>query len=292
MTSLRTFLQVLFISTSFLLNSRTQCQNSLSFIDSIRVFNLEKTDVMVLGTYHFDQENEIDELSPENQSELDSLIKYLADFKPTRVVVEANPLMSDDFNRYYRDYINGSFNLSERRNEIFQIGFRMAKYMGHDSIYFFDNKPPYLGSLEEFSFESFEAYAQENDSGFYDQYIPEMMNIWPANKELIYNLDLFDLILALNSPAMTQNNTNRMHMYEVRVGINDNWMGSDWLGRWYQRNIRMLGYLLQMSGPSERLLVIVGDNHKWILEQLIDNTPNLETADSYSVLANRYSRRP
>ena len=291
MITIRSLVQILIVSTSFLLHIKSPCQNSPSFIDSIQVFNLEKTEIMVLGTYHFDQENDIDELSPANQNALDTLVKYLAAFDPTKVVVEASPSKSKEYNGYYRDYIHGNFNISELRNEIFQIGFRMARRMEHDSIFFFDNKPPFIGNLEGFSFNSFQAYAQENDSGFYDQLVPELMSIWPANEKLIYELDLFDLLLALNSPAMTQNNIHRMHMYELRVGIGDSWIGSDWLGRWYQRNIRMLGYLLKMSEPSDRLLLIVGDNHKWILEQLINNTPNLQTVSSYSILSNRQETR-
>ena len=55
-------------------------------------------------------------------------------------------------------------------------------------------------------------------------------------------------------------------------------------GRWYQRNIRMMGNLLRISETGDRLLVIVGDNHKWILEDLIDNTPELKTVSTYKYL--------
>lgn len=55
-----------------------------------------------------------------------------------------------------------------------------------------------------------------------------------------------------------------MHMYEIRVGI-QNWLGPDWLSRWYQRNIRMASNILKLAENKDRILIIVGDNHKWIL---------------------------
>ena len=44
------------------------------------------------------------------------------------------------------------------------------------------------------------------------------------------------------------------------------WVGPDWLGRWYRRNVRMLANLVKMNQPEERILILVGDNHKWTLD--------------------------
>jgi hypothetical protein len=75
-----------------------------------------------------------------------------------------------------------------------------------------------------------------------------------------------------------------MHMYELRAGIGDNWMGPDWLARVYQRNLRMMAHLLKISEPGDRLLVVVGDNHKWTLEDLMSKTPDLEVVSSFNYL--------
>ena len=75
-----------------------------------------------------------------------------------------------------------------------------------------------------------------------------------------------------------------MHMYEIRVGIQENWIGPDWLSRWYQRNIRMASNILKLSKSEDRILVIVGDNHKWTLDMLLENTPDFEVVSSWDYL--------
>jgi hypothetical protein len=75
-----------------------------------------------------------------------------------------------------------------------------------------------------------------------------------------------------------------MHLYELRAGIDQSWMGPDWVGRWYQRNLRMLSYLFTFAEPHDRILIIVGNNHKWILEQLIRNVPEFEVAPIHDIL--------
>ncbi|SHI42865.1 hypothetical protein SAMN04488508_101592 [Aquimarina spongiae] len=70
-----------------------------------------------------------------------------------------------------------------------------------------------------------------------------------------------------------------MHAIEIRVGVDHNWIGADWLGRWYQRNIRMMMHVLRQSDPGDKVILFVGSNHKWVLEQLMKNTPELQIVD-------------
>lgn len=261
-----------------------QLEQNLSVIEKLKAFDsIAKTKVMIVGTYHFAQED-TDELSEENQKQLELVINALNNFGPTKIVIEKEPEQAHTYQKAYEDFINGAFEISDRPNEIFQLGFQLAKKAGHDSIYLFDNQPPFIGSLKDFSFQGFEEYAKANDSGFYDRHLQTILDTYQYNDSLLRTLPLFERIVALNSPQMQAYNIQRMHMYEVRVGIGKTWIGADWLGRWYQRNIRMMGHLLKMAGPDERIICIVGDNHKWVLEQLIRNTPDLEMVPSHSFL--------
>ncbi len=58
------------------------------------------------------------------------------------------------------------------------------------------------------------------------------------------------------------------------------------LARWYQRNIRMAANVLKISQPNDRLLIFVGDNHKWVLDSLFAKIPELTLVDSWQYLAN------
>ena len=70
-------------------------------------------------------------------------------------------------------------------------------------------------------------------------------------------------------------------MFEIRVGIQNNWVGPDWLGRWYRRNIRMAGNVLKMTEAGDRILIIVGSNHKWVLDMLFNHIPEFQVSSSW-----------
>ncbi|MBX2873293.1 MAG: hypothetical protein KTR30_14375, partial [Saprospiraceae bacterium] len=215
----------------------------------------EKAKVMVLGTYHFRQEQNYDELSPENQAHIERILTALAAYQPTKVVIEWEPSRSEKVNQIYQSYLEGSFKIDTLPNEVFQLGFRMAQKMGHDSIYLFDDKTPYIGSLADFTFEKLVAYAKQNDQGFFNRYESSIGNRYKHNEQLLTSQNLYDNLLLRNSPEAIRVDAERMHMYEMRVGIQKNWMGPDWLGRYYQRNIRMMSNVLKSANTeNDRIL--------------------------------------
>ncbi|MTI40821.1 DUF5694 domain-containing protein [Fulvivirga lutimaris] len=246
--------------------------------------SIPKVKVMVVGTYHFDQEEERNELSEENQKQIDNLVNALAEFKPSKVIIEKRPEFKKKYSLMYSKYQAGQLSIDTLANEIFQLGFKTAMKMNHDSIYFFDNQPDFIGSLEGFTFEGLEQYADSADVGFYDIYKDLIIENFEHNEKLLKSQTLYDEIKLRNAPQMQTFNIERMHAFEIRVGIDNNWIGADWLGRWYQRNIRMMAHLLKIYKPDDRLLIIVGDNHKWVLEQLMNNTPDFEVVSSFEYL--------
>ncbi|OJJ15760.1 hypothetical protein BKI52_36165 [marine bacterium AO1-C] len=232
--------------------------------------------VMVVGTNHFKKEV----LNPQKQSDLQRLITALAQFKPTKVVVEWNPKKLKQTNEEYQKYLKGKFSIDQKTNEVYQIGFRLAKKMKHDMIWLFDNRPAFIGSLEGFTFEKFLKFADKNDKGFYDKHLKTITEVWNYNKALMKKLNLYDYFALINSSKMSKINAQRMHAFETRVGIQNTWMGPDWLGRWYQRNVRMMSNVLKMAKKGDRILIIVGDNHKWVLDRLFKNAPDFEVVPS------------
>ncbi len=245
----------------------------------------EKAKVMVLGTYHFRQEDHYDELSPENQAHIQQILTALAEFGPTKIVVEWEPARSAKTNEVYQSFLQDEFRIDTLPNEVFQLGFRMAQKMGHDSIYLFDDKTPYIGSLDGFTFEKLSEYASQNDQGFYNRHESAIRDRYLHNEQLIKSQNLYDNLLLRNSPEAVEVDAERMHMYEMRVGIQKNWLGPDWLARYYQRNIRMMANVLKLTDMNkDRILIIVGANHKWVLDGLFTYTPDFELVSSYDCL--------
>ncbi len=240
---------------------------------------LAKSEIMILGIFHFGQQDQFDIQSKSGQAAIQELLDKLKEFKPTKVVIEKEAKHASHFNKLYQKYKAGTFSIDTLYNEVYQVGFRLANQLSHDSIWLFDDHPPFIGSLEGFTFDSLQAYAQAKDSGYFDLYEDRIMETWDSISTVRDTLELVDYVRFLNSPEMQRYNIHRMHMYEYRIGTGDNFIGSDWLGRYYQRNLRMLANIMKFNNIGEdRILVVVGSNHKWILDQLISNTPEFELA--------------
>lgn len=244
---------------------------------------INRSKVLVLGIHHFSK----DVLSPKNQPDLENLAVLLSKFAPTKIVLELEPSRMAKLNSEYQKYLLEPSFIEDRHNEVYQLGFRLARRMNHDSIYAFDDQTEFIGSLEGFTFDSFGTYAQENDTGFYDRYIPEITKKFQANQEIFKAQNLIDQILLRNSPKAQNFNAQRMHSLEIRVGIQKSWIGPDWLGRFYRRNVRMAANVLKFNVPKDRILIIVGDNHKWILDEIFKDTPDFELVPSWDFLLSR-----
>jgi hypothetical protein len=95
--------------------------------------------VLVLGVYHmanrgrdiFNMKAD-DVLAPNRQAEIAQLIEVLKRFRPTRIAVERD-VWDERIARDRADYVAGKHELT--RNEIEQIGFRLARELGHESVY-------------------------------------------------------------------------------------------------------------------------------------------------------------
>ena len=256
-------------------NSLEQVQYEFKNYDA-----LATAEVMVLGTFHFSETA----LESQNQESIHDLTTTLAKYNPSKIVLEWEPARLQKLNEDYQAFLKDSFDISQRPNEVFQLGFRLAKAVNHDSLYLFDDQTEFIGSLEDFSFDAFSDYAEKNDEGFYNKHEGILTSNFNYNEELTKAYDFADHITLLNSPEAQRINAQRMHMYEVRVGIQENWIGPDWLGRWYRRNVRMMSNVLQMAEPGDRILIIVGSNHKWTLDMLFESTPDFKLASSWDFL--------
>lgn len=235
--------------------------------------HLETVEVAVLGTYHFAQDSRWDELAPAAQADLERLTEELANWQPTKIVLEKEPEWQDNLQVQYETYLDHPEFLDTLSNEIYQIGFRLAAKMGHSRLYLFDDHPPFIGSLKGFSFDNFERQARAENPDLFDQHREAILSRWAHNDSLQARLGLYDRIRLLNHPKVVQTDAQRMHLYELRAGIGQSWIGPDWLGRWYQRNLRMISYLFTFMEDGDRILIVVGSNHKWVMDELLRQTP-------------------
>jgi len=235
-----------------------------------------KAQVMFLGVYHFAnpnldvvKSNFPDHLSEKKQQEIAEVLDLLAKFKPTKIVVEAPPEQTS-VQTNYQAYLRGEYQLTA--NEIHQIGYRLAKTLGHTQVYPADHRL-------DFDFNSIMAAAQETNNKYFLETVPKVLAEVEAMQKRQAQMTVRDALAELNEPAM-QDRTKEFYLQMARVRSKDKFVGADVLAQWYQRNFRILTNLTQIiDSPQDRVLVIFGQGHIPYLRDGIKANPDMQVVE-------------
>jgi hypothetical protein len=234
-------------------------------------------EVMVLGTYHFANPGQDlnnveagDMLAPERQAQIRALVDSLARFAPTRVAVERTPDYAGRLDSLYRAYRDGSFDLS--RNEIYQIGFRLADRFDHDGVHPVDHEG-------DFNAQPLMQYAQQNDQALLRWYQTAFQQGYvPTVDSVIANATVPEALRWMNS-AEGLGPQEAIYARMAAVGDTANYVGADLVTDWYERNLRIFTNIAQVAGPGERVLVLFGAGHAPILRRLVDAAPQMQLVE-------------
>lgn len=241
-------------------------------------------EVMILGTYHFtgggaDLVNaEVDDyLAEDRQAEIAELVERLAAFAPTRIAVELLPEHEAQFNERYQAYTEGQYELTV--NERQQIGMRLARRLGHDRLYAVD-------AQSDMDFDAmFGAAGAAGQTDLMDQVQSAIAAIqaWAAEDA---NPDrTVSERLASHNDAATIAELNSSYLLLAQMGGRDNPVGAEQMELWWGRNLRIFSNIADIAGPEDRVLVIYGSGHKYLLDQFVQDAPNLIWVDPMAYLA-------
>lgn len=232
-----------------------------------------RAEVLLLGVYHmaspgrdiFNAKAD-DVLAPKRQAELAQLAEVLKRFRPTKVAVEADP-WSDRYRKAYADYLAGKHELT--RNEIEQVGFRVAKELGHKAIYPVDadGEYPYT-RLVNYAKGSGRAKELEALMG-------EVGARVKAQDEYLASHTILETLVYMNADErVAQDHAFDYRM--ARLGEPGDWAGADLVSDWFRRNMRIYGNVVRLAdSPAERVLVIYGAGHLGWLRHNFSTDPNL-----------------
>ena len=182
----------------------------------------------------------------------------------------------------YTAYISGTW--KPGRNETYQLGFRLAKELGLKAVSCVDTRPPqieidttvadwevYAKDRNELS--KWEAYNKPNEIA--NAYIESLKNKMPLNDYLIF----------LNSQKTKRRYKQFFLTGLVNVVSGDTYIGADLTGYWYRRNTRIFTNIKKLvQNTDERILVIYGNSHAWILEELFEASPEFEVVKVERIL--------
>lgn len=226
--------------------------------------------VMVVGTFHFHQTDALDVRTPQNQAALDRVAERLVAFAPTRIAVECTADRQATLDARYAAYRDGS--PLSGRNEIEQLGFRLARRIGLPGVLCVDAPHPPAPGFD--SIPSWDAFRQAGEAHgetvAWERFVPMLSRRGEVLDSLMRSWPLERLMDVYNSPESVRYGLARMLLLESRVGTGRDWIGADWVARWQGRNVRIFANLQRHALPGDRMILLIGDGHKMALEQLLD----------------------
>ena len=235
--------------------------------------------VMVLATFHMsnpghDMHNQSvdDMLSPRRQAEIAKVVDSLAAFKPSLVAVEWPAGVAAE---RYQKYQDGT--LPASRNEVVQLGFRLAKRSG----------APVFGidADGDFPFDAVAEWAAahgrkgelESVGAFFDKEVAEQ-------SEALQRGGVTGELRLLNDPARIARDHSMGYRALLAYGEGEAQPGANLLAAWYKRNFVICAKLAQLVKPGQHAVVIYGAGHAALLRQCVQEMPGWKLAEPNSFL--------
>ncbi len=253
----------------------------------------QKPTVMILGSTHLANDGldvyntKMDDIStPKRQREVEQLVEQLKKFKPTKIALERDEKMhSAGTHTEYQGYLEGTYQL--KRGEGDQIGFRLAKQMGHPKLYCVDYRIDYRKDdpfipWGEFNLDliDYRGFAKTHNL---EHLLPPPPTIegkvtqdekgatWIEPEKYI---SIIDMYVRDNHPQGRRLSHQRYIRWIARVGLADEYPGANWVVHsWYARNLKIFVNLTRLTeSADERILLIIGAGHVYLVQQFFEES--------------------
>jgi len=232
-----------------------------------------RAEVLVLGVYHMNSPGhdvfnmQVDDvLAPKRQAEIAQVIEVLKRFNPTKVALETD-IYSDRRPKEYADYLAGKHELT--RNEIEQLGFRLARELGHKTVYPVDVDG-------DFPWQRFVNYAKGSGrTKELDALTGEIGAMVKAQNAYLASHTILETLLYMNADEKVAQDVG-FYYREAEIGEPGDWAGADLVADWFRRNVRIYANVMKLAAsPSDRVLVIYGAGHLGWLRHDFAGNPNV-----------------
>ena len=255
----------------------------------------KKIKVYVVGTFHFDgaagdvyKTSKQDMKTPENQKELDDLVRHLAGALPDKIFVEWTPDRQGFVDTTYRLYLQGQYELGN--NEVYQVGYRLGRLLKRDRIYCAD-------ADGDFNYDSLVSYAVQHHQTdmLADLNHPKdsIAKLISARIGAIYSYyqppaghTLTDIILSNNTPEVIASGADLYNLVYARVGQGREYPGADLGGDFFKRNMRIYTNILRQTDVAHDtcILVYIGSGHVSFLKEIFGSSLLFEVGDVAALL--------
>jgi len=240
----------------------------------------EPVSVVIVGTFHMSNPGHDlhnlaadDVLAPKRQAEIAAVTAALQRFRPTRVAVEwPAPLTTERFAAFRAG------TLAPSRNEVVQLGFRLAQASGLTTVDGIDVDG-------EFPYEAVDAYAkQHGQSALLDAAGAEIQSSVDAMAKRLATGTIGETLRFVNEPTRIAAD-NGFYATMLRIGGGDAQPGAELVAAWHRRNFRICANLIQSTRPGDRVVVFYGAGHAYLLRQCVAETAGLRLVEANEFLS-------
>jgi uncharacterized protein DUF5694 len=235
-------------------------------------------EVMIVGTFHMDNPGhdlhnmKVDDvLTEKRQKELADVAERLMRFKPNVVMVESQRRDPGAATLpRYRQFLAGT--LEPSRNEVVQVGFRLAKAAGLKEAFGIDVDG-------DFPYENVQKFADAHGQAAILKQEGDKIDGWLKEaSDLIATSTIGATLRYFNEPArLTLDNAFYQDM--LQIGKLDEQPGAALVAAWNKRNFEICARMTQLLHPGDRAVVLYGSGHAFLLRQCVAQTPGFKLVE-------------
>ena len=269
----------------------------------------DRTEIMVVGFVHLSQiynkEPQSDVFNPKKQAEIAKLREHLLKFRPDAIMIEAEPSEQGRIDSLYALYRNGKLDLTTLpsgtgRSERYQVAFAMAKQLNL----------PSPSCIDYYASTSQSLLSTGDGIDYFNKGLKEMqVTSRPLHRMAQHDsLSIYDYIalanhpdlvamshrVVFNNPAMVTNGTFSA------TGTNTNdlgkvdtaYFGAHYISLFYNRNLKIYSNILraQHKTQAKRVMVILGQNHVGVQQELFAVNPNYHVVPASTYLKTKATK--
>lgn len=249
---------------------------------------------LLIGTFHYHnpgadvaQTKSFDILSDAAQAELEEISEKIKAYQPDQVLVEWPYDEQHELDSLYQLFLEDSYFTNDSlsdfylKNEIFQLGFRVAKKAGLKSVQAVDYRNT------EFPFDSLMTVAAlQKQTDLQKQFTDGIERFTQEFDEKIESgASLLDMTYYLNTEELRKFSNEFQTQVPLLVGDRTNFVGAYLASEWYRRNLYMWS-LAQKATESgdQRVMLLLGSSHIALIKDFIDKNPEWSTVELKEIM--------
>lgn len=252
------------------------------------IVDSEPVEVMVLGMYHFanpglDEVNiEVDDvLAPTRQREIEVLVDALAEWQPSRIAVEN---LAEPPSLEMSDYHQTEELLRTSRNESVQVGYRLARQLGHEAVYGYDEQPA-EGEPNYFPMDKVQKFAKEKGGmDLIRSLFTEVQAMANEEQEALLNQTIAESLINHNDEEQVGKMHDKLYYSLLKIGDGEAQPGAELNAYWYMRNAKMFAKIDMIAAPGDRVLVLAGSGHATWLKHFVRRMPGYRLVEALPVI--------